>query len=132
MNNIKNTMKHLKKYNEALTSSDLENFDTEEISLSLSEYWIPCDVALPQNGQKVIVYAPKSQMKTFNIVEFERGISSAERSALPKDSKRAITFSGADEHNNNKKPYRWNAHPGSYFGQDVTHWLPIPKNPEYL
>jgi hypothetical protein len=118
-------MKHLKKYNEALTSSDLENFDIEEISLALSEYWIPCDVVLPEDGQKVIVYA-KSQMK---IAQFEKGISLAERGALPEGSKRAITWSGADEHNNNKKPYRWNTYPGSYFGQEVTHWLPIPAKP---
>lgn len=71
-------MKHLKKYNEALTSSDLENFDVEEISLALSEYCIPCDVVLPEDGQKVIVYA-KSQMK---IAEFEKGISLAERAAV--------------------------------------------------
>jgi hypothetical protein len=119
-------MKHLKKYNEVLTSSDLESFDVEEISLSLSEYWIPCDVVLPENGQKVIVYGPSSQMR---IAQFEKGISLAERNALPNDSERAKKWSGADEHNNNKKPYRWNIHPGSYFGQDVTHWLPIPAKP---
>ena len=118
-------MKHLKKYNEVLTSSDLQSFDVEEISLSLSEYWIPCDLTLPEDGQKVIVYA-KSQMK---IAEFEKGISLAERDALPEGSERAITWSGADESDNNKKPYRWNIHPGSYFGQEVTHWLPIPAKP---
>jgi hypothetical protein len=125
-------MKHLKKYNEALTSSDLENFDSEEISLSLAEYWIPCNVALPENGQKVIIFAPKAQMSTWAICNFEKGISMEERRQM-EGTERAITYTAADEHNNNRRPYCWRKMgPGTYFGQDVTHWLPLPKNPEYL
>lgn len=30
-----------------------------------------------------------------------------------------------------KKPYKWDVQvPGSYFGQDVTHWMPIPDSPD--
>ena len=37
-----------------------------------------------------------------------------------------------DEYSNNKRPYRWivSNGPGSFFGQEVTHWLPIPEKPD--
>ena len=44
---------------------------------------------------------------------------------------RGITFTESDEHANNEKPYNWKVDgPGSYFGQHVTHWMPIPDSPD--
>ena len=109
-----------------------EEFETDDISQSLSDWWISCDEQLPENRQLVIIYAPKAQMSKINICRFEKGISAKEREELRLlGDERGRAFSGADEHANNRKPYKWNVQgPGSYFGQDVTHWMPIPDSPD--
>jgi hypothetical protein len=109
-----------------------EEFETDDISQSLSDWWISCDEQLPENRQLVIIYAPKAQMSKINICRFEKGISAKEREELRLlGDERGRSFSGADEHSNNRKPYKWDVQgPGSYFGQDVTHWMPIPDSPD--
>ena len=109
-----------------------EEFETDDISQSLSDWWISCDEQLPENRQLVIIYAPKSQMSKINICRFERGISAKEREELKlSGDERWRAYSGSDEHANNRKPYKWDVQgPGSYFGQDVTHWMPIPDSPD--
>lgn len=109
-----------------------EEFETDDISQSLSDWWISCDEQLPENGQLVIIYAPKSHTSKINICRLERGISAKEREELKlAGDERWRTFSGADEHANNRKPYRWKDQgPGSYFGQEVSHWMPLPDSPD--
>jgi hypothetical protein len=113
-----------------------EEFETDDISQSLSDWWISCDEQLPENRQLVIIYAPKSHMSKINICRFEMGISAKEREELRLSGDenlvaRGRAYSGADEHANNRKPYKWDVQgPGSYFGQDVTHWMPIPDSPD--
>ena len=71
-------------------------------------------------------------MSKINICRFERGISAKEREELKlSGDERWRSYSGSDEHDNNRKPYKWDVQgPGSYFGQDVTHWMPIPDSPD--
>lgn len=109
-----------------------EEFETDDISQSLSDWWITCDDQLPENDQKVIIYAPKAQMSKINICTFEKGISKTEREELKlSGDERHLRYSGADEDGNNRRPYRWKVQgPGSYFGQEVTHWMPIPDSPD--
>lgn len=109
-----------------------EEFETDDISQSLSDWWINCDDQLPENDQKVIIYAPKSQMSKINICTFVKGISKKEREELKlSGDERHLSYYGADEYANNRKPYNWKAQgPGSYFGQEVTHWMPIPDSPD--
>lgn len=116
-------------YNESKVN---EEFETDDISQSLSDWWISCDEQLPENGQLVIIFAPKAQMSKINICRFKRGISAKEREELRlSGDERGRTFDGADEHANNRKPYKWDVQgPGSYFGQEVTHWMPIPDSPD--
>lgn len=109
-----------------------EEFETDDISQSLSDWWIPCDEQLPENGQQVIIYTT-IKGKSINICTFKRGISAKEREELKlSGDERWRSFSGADEYANNRKAYNWvGAYgPGSYFGQDVTHWMPIPDSPD--
>jgi len=117
-------------YNESYKVN--EEFETDDISQSLSDWWISCDEQLPENEQLVIIYAPKSQMYKINTCRFDKGISAKEREELRlAGDERWRIFNGADEHTNNRKPYRWKVQgPGSYFGQDVTHWMPIPDFPD--
>jgi hypothetical protein len=124
-------------YNESYKVN--EEFETDDISQSLSDWWISCDEQLPENRQLVIIYAPKAHMSKINICRFERGISAKEREELRLSGDenlvaRGRAYSGADEHANNRKPYKWDVQGkrvhGSYFGQDVTHWMPIPDSPD--
>lgn len=109
-----------------------EEFETDDISQSLSDWWISCDEQLPENRQLVIIYAPKSQMSKINICTFEKGISKKEREELKlSGDERHLRYCGADEYANNRKAYKWDVQgPGSYFGQDVSHWMPIPDSPD--
>lgn len=109
-----------------------EEFETDDISQSLSDWWIACDEQLPEDRQLVITYSPKSQMSKINICTFEKGISKTEREELKlSGDERHLRYSGADEDGNNRRPYRWKVQgPGSYFGQEVTHWMPIPDSPD--
>jgi hypothetical protein len=125
-------MKYIKLYENFINDEVNEEFETDDISQSLSDWWISCDEQLPENRQLVIIYAPKSQMSKINICRFERGISAKEREELKlSGDERWRAYSGSDEHANNRKPYKWDVQgPGSYFGQDVTHWMPIPDSPD--
>ena len=41
-------------------------------------------------------------------------------------SKRSIVYKNEDEHGNNRVPYKWEMFgPDSFFGQSITHWMPI-------
>lgn len=44
---------------------------------------------------------------------------------------RSSLYYGADEHGNNRKPYCWiaNGGPMTWFGQEVSHWMPLPERP---
>jgi hypothetical protein len=125
---IKN-MKHLKKYR------IFENINTEEISWSLSDWWIPVEEQLPKDGEVVIVYFGNQNTRSkISIVRFEKGISKQEREDLKESNpERFRTYKSSDEDGNNKRPYIWkNLGPGSYFGQEATHWMPLPGTPDGL
>ena len=120
-------MKQIKKFNELLSNED---FNSEDISMSLSDWWISCDEVLPKNHQVVIIYSPSSQMGKVNICEFKKGISKEERKQMG-GTERARTTKTGDEEGNNRKPYcfKVSGGPGQYFGQEVTHWMPLPSDP---
>ena len=121
-------MKHIKKFTQINEEFTLE--DSEDISISLAGWWIPCSELTPENKQIVIVYAPKSQMSKVGICQFLKGISKEERQSMS-GSERARTVKFGDEDGNNKRPYAFKVHmgPGQYFGQEVTHWMPLPAEP---
>lgn len=100
---------------------------------------------LPEDGQIVLIFDG-----SINVAKFERGISIEEREKMKRgeienpthtawtlsdgcfEVKRSDSFEGADEWGNNKVPYCWNAPAGpiSWFGQEVSHWMPLPEHPE--
>lgn len=131
-------MKHIRKFNEELSIDDPESFDSEDVSRSLADWWISCEEALPKPNQVVIVYAKESQMADYSICTFQKGISIEERKQMAgSDSnillQRSLTYTASDEHNNNRKPYCWKKFgPGTYFGQEVTHWMPLPSAPDTI
>lgn len=119
----------------------------------VADSWISVDNQLPNDGDYVLIYAgnyPQSQK--YDIVRFEKGISLEEREKMKNGelpfemqncvhydgswhkpiytkSERWKVFTSSDEHGNNQKPYSWSNPPMKYFGQDVTHWMPLPSIP---
>ena len=121
-------MKYIKMFTQINEEFTLE--DSEDISISLAGWWIPLSELTPEHKQLIIVYAPNSQMNKVNICQFLKGISKEERQEMS-GSERARTIQFGDEDGNNKRPYAFKVHmgPGQYFGQEVTHWMPLPAKP---
>lgn len=64
----------------------------------------------------------------WKVVKFIRGLSIEDRQNLSIDNPRRNRYKGSDEFGNNEKPYCWYEFgPGSFFGQDVDYWSPLPE-----
>jgi hypothetical protein len=69
------------------------------------------------------------------VVKLLKGITLDERDLIAKglcdtnhEENRHNIFYASDEYGNNKLPYEWRTFgPSSFFGQDITHWMPIIK-----
>lgn len=90
--------------------------------------WIPVTERLPEDGQVVLclwwnIHCVESD--NYTVMHFRKGRTAEEL----KDAK---FFRGCDQWGNNKKPYCWDSVHGalSLFGQDVTHWMPLPEPPK--
>lgn len=88
---------------------------------------------LPEPGRYVLVHvvnrnwgSPDPEGVMWCVARLEKGLTKAERDALPDDDKRKTTFYGADEWNNNKRGYAWEGHV-SLNGQDVDYWTELPR-----
>lgn len=96
--------------------------------------WIQIEDELPPENKYVLIRHNKTNLfdsddqdgVQFCVAAMRKGISIAERKQLGPTSIRARTYCGADEDGNNRKPYNFTMFgPGSFFGQEVTHWMPI-------
>jgi hypothetical protein len=68
----------------------------------------------------------------WKVVKFVRGISAAEREAMP-ECERKHHYHREDEWSNNLRPYRWiEFGPGQLFGQEVDFWLPLPDDADCI
>lgn len=84
---------------------------------------IPVGDGLPDDGQAVFIYVVNSHTEgRWHDAKFRRG-------KVP-NGNQSICFE--DQAFNNLRPYGWEAQAGPmrWFGQDVTHWLPMFKKPE--
>lgn len=109
--------------------------------------WIDVNDRLPDEGEYVLVYAGNYIQKVkYDIARISLGISMYDRQRMidgiiPNPTtpcgdfiviplERSSIITGSDEHGNNLKPYDWHTFgPMKYFGQDVTHWMPLPAPP---
>lgn len=107
--------------------------------------WISTKDRLPEDGQTVLIFDG-----SVNVAKFERGISKEEREKMKRgeiddpihtgwnladgyfEVKRSDSYGRSDEDGNNKVPYCWVAliGPMTWFGQYVSHWMPLPDKPD--
>ena len=107
--------------------------------------WIPVTERLPDEGEYVLIWVGNVQ-----VARIEKGISKQERELMKEGAfpdpieygwtyslrrigrKRSDCYRACDEDGNNKVPYKWyaNGGPMAWFGQEVTHWMPLPKAPD--
>lgn len=101
--------------------------------------WIRTEDELPEQDKYVLAkhnrgtWHDSTDQENVNcvIVKLVKGISKKERELLKQlqaNDKRWRCVYPGDEDGNNEKPYYWNTFgPGSFNGQEITHWMPIPK-----
>jgi len=113
-------------------------------SLRPTGEWIRVEDRLPAENEYVMIWCGQCQ-----IARIEKGISEEQRKAMKRGElddpcetgwtlssgyftlKRSQSYKACDEQGNNRVPYCWyaNGGPMQWFGQDVTHWMPLPEPP---
>jgi hypothetical protein len=101
--------------------------------------WVNVSDALPEEGKYVLArhtlgtWHDSTDQENVNcvIVKLIKGISSEEREVLLNEgNQRGCIFTSSDEHGNNRRPYSWVSFgPMGLFGQEVSHWQPLPPLP---
>ena len=91
--------------------------------------WRNVRIELPKHNDTVLIYTPyldnltMGGVKQFiHIAVFQRG---KEIKGIPGE-----VITPYDQHGNNKVPYGWYwCNSGHWFGQEVSHWMYLPKAP---
>jgi hypothetical protein len=119
--------------------------------------WISVKDGLPEPGKYVIArhslgtWHDSDDKENVNcvIVKLVMGLSAVDRQKMIKGEiddptvdagwclseghtkcKRSRLYKSEDEEGNNKKNYKWEMFgPGSFNGQEITHWMPLSKPP---
>ena len=106
--------------------------------------WISVDDRLPEENEYVMIWDGEWQ-----VAKIEKGISEKERELMKNGEindpveigwnatdgyfklKRSEAYRVCDEGWNNRVPYCWYVNGKmKLFGQNVTHWMPLPKPPK--
>ena len=96
--------------------------------------WISPEDRLPENNTYVLVRycygnwhdRDDQERCVIKVMKFKRGLTVAEKKALPHTDLRKGMTNVNDEDGNNRRGYRWDSFgAGSFFGQDVDFWQPI-------
>jgi hypothetical protein len=90
--------------------------------------WIPVSERLPEDREIVIAcWFNIHCIKKYNVsvLRFMKGRTLDE-------IEKGTPIYGSDQYGNNKVPYCWHSTEGAHdhFGQEVTHWIPLPDPPK--
>lgn len=114
--------------NAMLSTGQIMVVSGEPSSVEIIPQWIPVTEMLPEDGQKVLIYDGNAEQwkPSVNVARFRKGKTKEELAKI-----HYACISGADEDGNNKRPYCWDSTHShmSWFGQYVTHWMPLPEHP---
>lgn len=97
--------------------------------------WISTKDRLPEEGKYVLgrhnrgSWVDDTDQENVNcvVVKLRFGISMEERNYLPDSDERKWLYTSDDEHGNNLVPYSFHTFgQDHFFGQTITHWVPIP------
>jgi hypothetical protein len=80
--------------------------------------WINVNSLLPNDGQKVLILDDDNDIE---VAVFCKGKSK-------KECEMCGIIESADQYGNNLVPYNWESDK-SWFGQEITYWMPLPKLP---
>lgn len=100
--------------------------------------WISVEDRLPDEGKAVLCMTTITnhfmggELQNIKIAALRKGLSIKEREKMKANGdERWRIQTGNDEGvGNNMRPYSWSGFGASdYFGQEVTHWMPLPNPP---
>ena len=119
----------------------------------MKQLWIKTSDKLPPEGKYVLArhtrgtWHDSSDQENVNcvVVKLVKGLSETQRNQMKSGeiddpmvdcfisgrnwpSPRSSIYAPGDQYDNNMKPYHWSQFgPDSFFGQAISHWMPIPK-----
>jgi hypothetical protein len=92
--------------------------------------WISVEDALPEQDQRVLVFTPKTNLFIGSPVRIYTMHFRSGRTKQELEQVERPAIGAEDEHGNNQRPYCWSCeNSGSFFGQEVSHWMPLPNPP---
>lgn len=99
--------------------------------------WIRVEDALPDQGPFVLVLVKTVRDSRdgygsqHRVMRIYKGLTAEERKAAELKQGYERPYGNSDQHENNKVPYTWqDAGACNSFGQEVTHWMPLPEPPQ--
>lgn len=99
--------------------------------------WISVEDALPEEGPFFLVLVRTirdgldGHGSRHRVMRITKGMIAEQRKAYKVEMGFSRPYGNADQHENNLVPYKWMDAGGcGSFGQEVTHWQPLPDAPQ--
>lgn len=92
--------------------------------------WISVEDRLPEDGQRVLIFTPCTNCYGRDWKPIHQNTADFCKGRTAEEIRRNGGLHCADdEKDNNKRPYAWRDGAMHWWGQEVTHWMPLPAPP---